>query len=211
MAAFTIGVRRFLTKKAALTEVRRVLNAVPIEERLRGDDHVLIAALYAMHPRAHEKAERGCAGFMVRINNLEGALTRGFHIIHDDGWTTPFSYAPCMSAKADDPSLVVAARQAIIPSQREVLRAAFGIRDTYPCAGCGTELSRAQVHVHHTTPRFRDILERFVADHGQPKVINAEGLGDAFANPAVRQLWIAYHDRRAVRVIFCAPCNFAAG
>jgi hypothetical protein len=211
MACFTLGVRRFLTKKAALVEVRRMLNAATIDRRLMGDDHVLISALYARHPRAAEKASRGMTGFMVRINSIEGALTRGFHVIHDDGSTTAFSYAPCMTASADEPRLAVAARQAIIISQREVLRNAFRGKETLPCENCRKDLTRAAVHVHHTNPRFRDILAGFVTEHGNPVIVNGTGFGDDFADPLKKMLWVIYHDRRAVCVILCASCNLAAG
>lgn len=175
-----------------------------------GDNHVLISELFRMHPRAHEKVDRGVTGFMVRVNDFYGALTRGFHVIHDDGCTTAFSYLPCMNANSDAPSIAGAARAAIMMSQREILREAFRRRETIPCAYCPRELTKDKAHIHHEPPKFRAILDAFISANGEPKITNALGLGDAFADPLVRLNWIRFHDARAVRVAVCAPCNYAA-
>ena len=211
MARFPLGVRTFRTKGDAISEVRRVLNAVPLETMIRGDDGVLVRDLFALHPGAAQKARGGVIGFMVRLNCYLGCTTRGFHVVHNDGSSTDFSYQPCFNARLAEPSVFAAMRAAIMLSQRQVMMQAFLRGEVARCPGCGGEMRRQGAHVHHVPPnRFRDLAQAFIAEHGMPAVMPSAHFGDDFADAADRLRWIEFHDARARRVVVCAPCNYAA-
>jgi len=166
--------------------------------------------LFGMHPKAAEKSRGGVIGFMVRINDLHGTLSRGFHVVHDDRTTTPFSYAPCLNPKKPALGHTAAMRAAIMLSQRAVLIGYFRGREEAPCQHCSQLVARAMAHVHHVPPnRFRDLVFSWVAENGEPEIQKA-AIGVEFVSPAVRARWLAYHDAHAVRRIVCPPCNYAA-
>lgn len=210
MPPFSAGTFQFPTKGDAQAFVREILNSAPLDEILKGDRAVFIRELFALHPRAAEKAEGGIIGFMVRENDFNGARTRGFHVVHDDGSTTPFSYAPCLNPNKPELSCIAAMRAAIMLSQRRVMLGYFGLKDRASCHACGKLVERQHAHVHHVPPkRFRDIAASFIAARGEPKTIKGV-LGVSFASLQLQSEWVTYHDARASRVVVCAPCNFAA-
>ena len=210
MARFVIGTTSFPTKEAAKNAVRAILNGVDLEARITGDRAVFIAHLFALHPGAAEKAAPGVTGHMVRLNDMNGAITRGFHVIHPNNTTTAWSYLPCLNPRLSEPSFTGAMRAAIMLSQASFRRQVFGRADFTNCRYCGNAVERKIAHIHHEAPKFRDLVRNFVAEHGAPEVVSSANFGDDFANIDAKRLWIEYHDARAKRVLVCAPCNYAA-
>jgi len=210
MPRFLIGHFAYPTKRAAETDVRRILHDAPLDVPLEGRNASLIAALYAMHPRRSGEP----VSFHVGLNNYYSTPTRGFQAVSGDGSRTSFSYIPCLSPALDQPSLLAAMRAAIIPSQREAMRAAYANRALINCAlriadGCSQAVPLAAAHVHHKAPKFIDIAEHFVSLVGLPEVINSTGFGDDFADPISKRRWVLFHDAVAQRVVVCAACNAA--
>lgn len=212
MPPFTIGIRTFPRKADALAEVRRILHYWQIDELIRGDDFVLLRCLFDMHPRRSEAAKRGVTGFMVRLNDFHGTLSRGFHVVHYDGSTSGFSYRPCMNPDSDEPSVFAAMRAAIMLGQRRIMMEQFAGRDAMPCPTCRRPITRRDAHVHHLPPhRFRDIAKAYIAIHGEPQVVHsASSFGDSFSDLSRQHHWVEFHDARANRLVVCAACNFAA-
>lgn len=208
--AFPIGTQTFPTKGAAVEAVREILNAAELDRPLIGDKGVFIREMFALHPNAAEKARRGVAGFAVRINDFHGSLSRGFHVLHDDGSSTPFSYQPCLNPKKPPLGATGAMRAAIMLGQRRVMMEWFGGKAVKSCPACDRSITPATAHVHHLPPnRFRDIVAAYVDRHGEPEISKAV-LGVTFASAAVQHRWVEFHDARARRVVICAPCNYAA-
>lgn len=208
--AFSVGTETFANKGEAREAVRRILHEAEIDERLRGDRAVLVRDLFGMHPYAAEKAQGGVAGFMVRTNDFNGAKTRGFHVVHDDGSTTAFSYEPCLNPKKPPIGAAGAMRAAIMLGQRQIMVRAFAGRSSVRCPACAKPMSMGGAHVHHLPPnRFRDIAAAYIAEHGEPKV-EKSALGVAFASITEQRRWVEFHDARARRAVVCAPCNYAA-
>ena len=208
--AFSIGTRVFPTKGDAEREIRTILNSAEIDERLTGDRAVLIRDMFGMHPKAAEKAARGVTGFMVRTNDFHGARTRGFHVIHPNGKTTAFSYAPCLNPAKKELGAIGAMRAAIMLGQRRIMVETFAGRASIPCPVCSNPMTIGGAHVHHVPPlRFRDLAAAYVEKYGEPEVRKG-ALGVAFASAAVQHHWLEFHDARAKRVVVCAPCNYAA-
>jgi hypothetical protein len=207
MAKFLIGHFEFPTKYAAKAEVRRILHGVALDEKLQGREASLVRCLYAKHPRSKGEPVAFCVG----TNNYHGALTRGFHAVMADGTRLQWSYVPCLSARADEPSLLRAMRAAIMLSQREALRAAYVGRALIRCNGnCGRSVPLAEAHVHHLSPKFIDIADHFVSLIGMPAVQHSDDLGDEFAEIDLKKRWIMFHDSVAQRVVVCAKCNAEA-
>tara|TARA_R110002126_G_scaffold2345_12_gene13531 strand:+ start:542 stop:1213 length:672 start_codon:yes stop_codon:yes gene_type:complete len=208
--AFSIGTTTFDTKGDAREAVRAILNTAELDERLVGDRAVVVASLFAMHPNAVEKAVGGVAGFMVRVNDINGTKSRGFHVIHDNGRTTPFSYQTCLNPTRAELAASVAMRAAIMLGQRRVMMEFFRGRASVSCPSCGQPMTKATAHVHHLPPnRFRDIAAAYVAAHGEPEVVKGV-LGVAFKSLTKHHEWLEFHDARAKRTVVCAPCNYAA-
>lgn len=211
MARFVIGTWSYPTKEAARTAVRKILNSAELDRRLVGDRAVFISHLFALHPRAAEKALPGVDGHGVRINDLKGIITRGFHVLHPGLTSTPWSYQPCFNPLLAEPSAIGAMRASIILSQAAFRRSQFGAGDTIPCACCKEQVTRKAAHVNHEAPnQFRELVRRFIERYGEPEVVSSEDFGDDFRSARMRALWLDFHDTSANRVVVCAPCNYAA-
>jgi hypothetical protein len=209
---FTIGTFKFRTKKAAITELRDVLNfRYRPGECLTSVDHDLIEALFQMHPERDIKAAKGVEGFTVEWNEKDGyARTRGFHVLHPDGSTTDFSFYVCLNNNFVRTTFEEAARAAIMPSQR-LLRDTWEAAGGRNCTRCGKAISGSRAHVHHEQPyRFRDLLKIWREKHGEPAVIANPDFGADFADQSVKRRFVEWHDSIAVRTVLCAACNLAA-
>lgn len=213
MARFLIGHFAYPTKRDATADVRRILHAAPLDQPLTDRDLSLIAALYAMHPRRAGEP----SGFMVALNNYHGTQTRGFQALWPDGRRDAFSYMPCLSPATDAPQLFAAMRAAIMPSQREALRAAYASRALIPCpwprpdgSKCGRGVPLAAAHVHHKAPKFVDIADAFIALIGEPPAVHSAEFGDDFADAGIKRRFVLFHDAVAQRVVVCAACNALA-
>jgi len=202
MTRMTIGHFVYRSKREALAEIRRILHGSVLDEKLIERDASIIKCLYAMHPRRQGEPVAFCVG----TNNYHGSLTRGFHAIMADGSIDRWSYLPCLSAVADQPSVTRAMRGAIMLSQREALRAAYASRGVISCK-CGKGVLLADAQVHHLAPKFRDIANAFIGLIGAPEVQHSDDLGDEFADLKLKQRWVLFHDAVAQRVVVCAACN----
>lgn len=206
---FAIGIRTFETKAAAIAEVRHILNNYAIDMPLIAADGVLLRDLFSMHPDAAAKSFKGMCGIAVRINDFQGCMSRGFHVLHPDGTSTDFSYRPCFNAKLAEPSVFAAMRAAIMLGQRRVLISYFMSKEVMPCPRCNAPIRRQDAHVHHHDPKFRTIAADYIERFGEPETVSSETFGDDFRLISDKARWVEYHDARAVRSVLCAPCNFA--
>lgn len=210
MACIRIGAHWFKRKGDAVKEIRRVLHEATLGQNLVGDDLDLIRALFAMHPgAADENMRKGIPlNFCVREHSFHGTRTRGFYALHLREFTA-FSYLTCLDPRRSEPNLLAVMRASILLGQRRVKQEYYLGRDIAPCAYCKKDTAFKEAHVHHEPPKFQEIVDAFIADHGSPKCKSA-ALGDEFEDPADLRRWIAFHDACAARVVVCPACNYAA-
>lgn len=206
---FEIGNRTFHTKRAALKELRRILNGVPIGEAVAGDDGVLVADLVydGRHPETIEKIGVGIDHIEVRSASYN---TRCFWIVRRDGSEVDFSVMTAMNGQPSAKARVSAALREEVRDEVEIYRQ--NQPENLDCILCGSATSREAAYVTYVDPTFDEIATCFVEDHGGWQAIAEERVG-----PYGRQLsdidlaadWNVYH-RAHARLSLAHPlCNLS--
>jgi Protein of unknown function (DUF3223) len=205
----TIGGFVFSTKKAAQTEIRRILNDTTPYEPLQGDDHRLIRGLLDLHHDAAIKLAGGCVAIRVQWNKLDGCPpTRGFHVVREDGSTIDFSiycgpFEPETETKRRWAKITQAARFAVRDRVAEYKSDYFNGADYAPCELTGVTLHWDDaVTDHGATLAIPTNSERLA--HGPrrrfPKIVERQFGWEL--PPVDRAAFIIFHDERArLRVI----------
>lgn len=89
----TLADEKFLTKDAARTRLRAILNSAALGSQILGTDLAVVKAALQRHPEAAEKVGSGLAAIEVRSAQFG---TRCFWAVDTRGEARKFSLASCV-------------------------------------------------------------------------------------------------------------------
>lgn len=209
-----IGSFTFPTRKAAETEIRRVLHETERGTPLQGADFDLIRGLLDCHHDAVNKS--GCGVASIKVRTIEYG-SPGFWITRVDGTEDDFSYRTALDGA---PNRNTAIRQAMRHAIRQQIddyrRAQFAAQadhdGTLLCPLTGLRIRRIGAHVDHIEP-FADIANRFISGCGGPESIplgsSPQHPGPALTDPIQLIAWTIYHRQQARLRVVHASANLA--
>lgn len=209
-----IGSFTFPSRKAAETEIRRVLHGTDRGTPLEGADLDLIRGLLDCHPDATAKI--GCGIASIKVRSIEYG-SPGFWITRIDGTGDDFSYRKALDGAPNrNTAIRQAMRHAIRHQVDEYRRAQFAAhadRDgMLRCPLTGLRVRPSGAHVDHIEP-FADIALRFINGCGGPNSIplgsSPHHPGPALADPIQLTAWTIYHRQQARLRVVHASANLA--
>lgn len=209
MAAIEIGAYAFPTKRAAQSEIRRILHDTPLGQRLVGAEAELITALVGLHHKADEKIGSGIG--WIEVRQIEYGA-KGFWIIRTDGSVDDFSYRTALNGAGSHRSECLRAMRFAIRDQvTEFRRSAFN-EGPRICPLTGQPLyNDPTTHVDHIT-EFSSIADVFAAVLGGYPVIpittSMTHPGPALTEPCLT-LWQDFHREHAQLRIVHSSANLA--
>lgn len=211
--AVIIGNETYPNRAAAVKAVSAILQGASAEKRLDGATGAVITALFQSHPSAPEKAPAGVVAHLVRrIEYRPGIWQRCFFAVRPDGSEVDWSYRVALGVAPAGPTLEEAAREAVSEQVAAYKAMRFGSRDCMPCDLTGKDVAFPNAHVDHAPPwPFVEILRAFVLEGGAPRLLPVEPWGTAFADPADRARFLAFHDACATLRILDGKVNIGRG
>lgn len=210
---FCIGDHVFKTKTEATNHIKAILSGHGIGDRLYGEELKIVLALLQAHPEYTEKAKGGVKGIIVdRPGNGYGGQC--FHVLHDNGSTSDFSYRVCLNPKLQHAYNLEISCRAAIRNDIVIFKEVWAETDG-TCAISGQCLAYEDAHVDHAHPlTFKTILQNFVAsgcvDISTIEYDNSVS-GVRFKDAAVAECFRKYHLRHANLRVINAQLNQRLG
>jgi uncharacterized protein DUF3223 len=196
-----IGDTFFRTKKDVLATVREIKKRNIVDVPLQGADLAFMRDVLDLHPSRDEKLARGFAGIAMRLNLTPGgAPDHGFHVLHPDGTSSPFSFLVALGVKPAVPDPRAAARFAVADDIVAYKKQRFAGGDTIIDDETGEELRWEDAEVDHAGNwPFRRIWVEYVIAFGRPNnLVKAEqGIGWVLP-PAEAERFREFHKQLAV-------------
>lgn len=133
-------------------------------QRISEDDSKLLGELLERHPD-DDKIGPGVS-FFYRAKSLDHP-TSGFHVMQvDDNWTD-FSYITCI--KGEKPTVYDyfyrACRSSVSPYLTQKKNSLFDAGPVF-CSVTGQPVTKDSSEYKHTTPAFRELVDRFAKTNG---------------------------------------------
>ena len=201
--------KSFKSKSEATAYFKGMLNRYQNGEELNPDDDTLLFELLQRHPEANEKIGIGVKRFYRERSPIHP--TSCFHIERTDGTTTDFSYTTCISGTATTAAQQFyegcryAVADELIHQKNKLFKDAGG---TIMCKKTGIELTNNEAEYRHTSPKFREIVRDFIADHNititPAHITHGSDMQyiARLADPKVEHLFRKYHATKAHLAIF---------
>lgn len=208
MAAIEIGAFAFATKRAAQSEIRRILHDTPLNRPLVGAELELIAALLGLHHEAKEKIGPGVA--KIEVRQIEYG-SRGFWVTRTDGSAVDFSYRTALNGAGSHRSQCLQAMRFAVAQQiKDFRRAAFAENPDQVCPLTGIPLTNdPTTHVDHIV-EFSTIADVFATTVGGWHILpigsSVTHPGPALGEPWV-DLWREFHAEHAQLRIIHSSAN----
>lgn len=197
------------TQVAKADLAKTILNGVPFDMPLAGDDLAAILGLLANHPQAAAKVGAG----LERITVARALMgSRCFQIHRVDGTTTDFSYRKCLTTTSPKTAVTAACRLAVAAHMQIVKTEKLWA--TGQCEVTGMPVDDQNSHLHHAPPMFDQLVGQWVAQSGGFETVsdrlkredNQHGETLSYDD---RTSWLAYHDQNAVLQLVHKKANLA--
>ena len=206
---FTIGGKKFATKKAVERHIRDMFWRYPAMGALTGEDREFVLALIDMHPSRLLIVDCGIRSIHIQPVPGHKEDQRRFLVKRIDESQRDFSWRNSLSPKSAKHKLTGILRFLIQPQIQDFKNRAFRGR----CETCNSPLSPENCEVDHADPTFKQLMDEWLRTvRLSPDDIAIVGRTQYQAHsyledPVLAQAWVEYHEINARLRCVCKPCN----
>lgn len=160
--------KQFNTQKEAISFFKDMLNSYQDGQELTPEDSSILFELLQRHPEAEEKIGVGIENFYRDRSATKEHPTSCFHIERIDKSYTDFSYITCIKGyiPTSYQHFYQACHYAVLPflldKKDELFQYAGG---TVKCAKTGEYVTIDNAEYRHTSPKFKEIVDHFIAEN----------------------------------------------